>query len=149
MCFFVCLFTQNLALCCSTKTKNSGLILKYSNLYLSHSLRFMRQFWESNGISLGWKKKWVFGIHLHDFPSLWIPFLAYDPVYPISLYKFIAVQPLWSTRVHNAVLGYNLKNDRMISVHFQGKPFNITVIQVYAPIRNTEEAEVEQFCEDL
>ena len=46
-------------------------------------------------------------------------------------------------RVRNAVLGYNLKNDRMISVHFQGKPFNITVIQVYAPTSNTEEAEVE------
>ena len=47
-------------------------------------------------------------------------------------------------RVQNAVLGCNLKNDRMISVHFQGKPFNITVIQVYAPTSNTEEAEVEQ-----
>ena len=52
-------------------------------------------------------------------------------------------------RVQNAVLGCNLKNDRMISVHFQGKPFNITVIQVYAPTINTEEAEVEQFYEDL
>ena len=52
-------------------------------------------------------------------------------------------------KVQNAVLGCNLKNDRMISVCFQGKPFNITVIQVYAPISNTEEAEVEQFCEDL
>ena len=41
------------------------------------------------------------------------------------------------------------KNDRMISVHFQGKPFNITVIQVYAPTSNAEEAEVERFCEDL
>ena len=52
-------------------------------------------------------------------------------------------------RVQNAVLGYNLKNDRMISVHFQGKPFNITVIQVYAPISNAEEAEGERFYEDL
>ena len=52
-------------------------------------------------------------------------------------------------RVQNAVLGCNLKNDRMISVRFQGKPFNITVIQVYAPTRNTEEAEVEWFYEDL
>ena len=52
-------------------------------------------------------------------------------------------------RVRNAVLGCNLKNDRMISVHFQGKPFNITVIQVYAPTSNTEEAEVEWFYEDL
>ena len=52
-------------------------------------------------------------------------------------------------RVQNSVLGCNLKNDRMISVRFQGKPFNITVIQVYAPISNTEEAEVEQFYEDL
>ena len=52
-------------------------------------------------------------------------------------------------RVWNAVLGCNLKNDRMISVHFQGKPFNMTVIQTYAPTSNTEEAEVERFYEDL
>ena len=52
-------------------------------------------------------------------------------------------------RVRNAVLGCNLKNDRMISVHFQGKPFNITVIQVYAPTSNAEEAEVEWVYEDL
>ena len=52
-------------------------------------------------------------------------------------------------RVRNAVLGCNLKNDRMISVHFPGKPFNITVIQVYAPASNAEEAEVERFYEDL
>ena len=52
-------------------------------------------------------------------------------------------------RVWNAVLGHNLKNDRMISVHFQGKPFNITVIQAYAPTSNAEEAEVERFYEDL
>ena len=52
-------------------------------------------------------------------------------------------------RVRNAVLGCNLKNDRMISVHFQGEPFNITVIQVYAPTSNAEEAEVEWFYEDL
>ena len=48
----------------------------------------------------------------------------------------------------NAVLGCNLKNDRMISVRFQGKQFNITVIQVYAPTSNAEEAEVERFYED-
>ena len=52
-------------------------------------------------------------------------------------------------RVQNAVLGCNRKNDRMISVCFQGKPFKITVIQVYAPTSNTEEAEVERFYEDL
>ena len=52
-------------------------------------------------------------------------------------------------RVQNAVLGCNLKNDRMISVRFQGKPFNITVIQVYAPTSNAEEAEFEWFYEDL
>ena len=52
-------------------------------------------------------------------------------------------------RVRNAVLGCNLKNDRMISVCFLGKSFNITVIQVYAPTSNAEEAEVEQFYEDL
>ena len=52
-------------------------------------------------------------------------------------------------RVRNAVLGCSLKNDRMISVHLQGKPFNITVIQVYVPTSNAEEAEVEPFYEDL
>ena len=52
-------------------------------------------------------------------------------------------------RVRNAVLGCNLKNDRIISVHFQGKPFNITVIQLYAPTSNAEKAEVERFYEDL
>ena len=52
-------------------------------------------------------------------------------------------------RVQNAVLVCNLKNDRMISVHFQGKQFNITIIQVYVPTTNIEEAEVEQFYEDL
>ena len=52
-------------------------------------------------------------------------------------------------RVRNAVLGCSLKNDRMTSVHFQGKPFSITVIQVYAPTNNAKEAEVEQFYEDL
>ena len=52
-------------------------------------------------------------------------------------------------RIQNAVLGCNLKNNRMISVHFQGRPFNITVIQVYAPTSNAEKAEVEWFYEDL
>ena len=52
-------------------------------------------------------------------------------------------------RVQNAVLGCNLKNDRMIFVRLQGKSFNITVIQDYTPISNAEEAEAERFCEDL
>ena len=52
-------------------------------------------------------------------------------------------------RVWNAVLGYNLKNDRMISVHFKGKPFNITIIQVYAPTNSAEDTEIEWFYEDL
>ena len=54
-----------------------------------------------------------------------------------------------NTRVRNAVLGCNLKNDRMISLRFQSKPFSITVIQAYAPTSNTEEGEVEGFSEDL
>ena len=58
-------------------------------------------------------------------------------------------QPSWSTRVRNAVLGCNLKNDRIVSVRFRGKPFNIMIIQVYAPTSNAEEAEVERFYEDL
>ena len=51
--------------------------------------------------------------------------------------------------VQNAVLSYDLKNERMILVHFQGKPFNLTVIQIYVPVTNAEEAEVEWFYEDL
>ena len=58
-------------------------------------------------------------------------------------------QPSQSTRVQNAVLGCSLKNDRMISVCFQGKPFNIIVIQIYAPTTNAEEAEDEWFDDDL
>ena len=54
-----------------------------------------------------------------------------------------------NNRVQNAVFGCNLKNYRMISVHFQGKPFNITVIQVYALTNNAKEAKVEQLYEDL
>ena len=56
---------------------------------------------------------------------------------------------IFNNRVQNAVLGCDLKNNRMISVHFQGKPFNITVIQVYTLTSNAEEAEVERFYEDL
>ena len=60
-----------------------------------------------------------------------------------------AVALIVNKRFQNAVLGCNLKNDRMISVHFQGKPLKITVIQVYAPTSNAEEAEIERFYEDL
>ena len=59
------------------------------------------------------------------------------------------VATIVNKRVRNAVLGCNLKNDRTISVRFQGKPFNITVIQVYGPTSNTEAAEAEWFYEDL
>ena len=59
-----------------------------------------------------------------------------------------AVATMVNKRVRNAVLGCNLKNNRMISVHFQGRPFNITVIQAYAPTSNAKEAEVEWFYED-
>ena len=65
---------------------------------------------------------------------------------PVSLRRN-GVAIMVSKRVQNAVLGCNCKNDRMISVHFQGKPFNIIVIQGCTPITNAEEAEVEQFCE--
>ena len=60
-----------------------------------------------------------------------------------------AVAIMVHKRVRNAELGCNLRNDRMISVCFQGKPFNIRVIQVYAPITNAKTPEFEQFCEDL
>ena len=60
-----------------------------------------------------------------------------------------AVAIIVNRGVQNAVLGCNLKNNRMISIHFLGKPFNITVIQMYTPATNAEEAEVEWFYEDL
>ena len=59
------------------------------------------------------------------------------------------VATIVNKRVQNAVLGCNLKNDRIISVRFQGKSFNIMVIHVIVPISSTEKVEVEQFCEDL
>ena len=68
---------------------------------------------------------------------------------PISFLRRNGVAIIVNKRVRNAVLGCNLKNDRIISVHSQGKPFNITVIQVYAQTSHAEEAEVEQFYEDL
>ena len=61
----------------------------------------------------------------------------------------IGIAIIVSKRVQIAVLGCSLKNDRMISVCFQGKPFHITIIQVYSPTSNAEEAGVEWFCEDL
>ena len=66
-----------------------------------------------------------------------------------EFYRKNGLAVIVNKRIQNAVLGCNLKNDRMISVHFQGKPFNITVIQVYALTNNAEEAEVEQLYEDL
>ena len=66
---------------------------------------------------------------------------------PFIRRKGVAI--LVNRRVRTAVIGCNLKNDRMISVRFQGKPLNITVFQVYAPTSNAEEAEVERFYEDL
>ena len=67
----------------------------------------------------------------------------------LQLLKENGVAIIVNKRLQNAVLGCNLKKDRMISVHFQGKPFNITVIQIYALTTNAEEAEIEQFYEDL
>ena len=63
--------------------------------------------------------------------------------------SWVALRAWQNKRVQNAVPGRNLKNDRMVSVHSQGKPFNITVIQVYGPTSNAEEAEAERFYEDL
>ena len=63
--------------------------------------------------------------------------------------SWVALRAWQNKRVQNAVPGRNLKNDRMVSVHFQGNPFSITGIQVYAPTSNAEEAEVEWFCEDV
>ena len=77
---------------------------------------------------------------------------SYDHIYSYCMQKSLrrnGVAIRVNERVRNAVLVCNLQNDRMISVCFQGKPFNVTVIQVYASTRDSEEAEVEQFYEDL
>ena len=84
--------------------------------------------------------------------------LTFKPDFSLSSFAFIkwlfssfllsAIRVVASTGLQNAVLGCNLKNNRIISVYFQGKPFNITLIQVYAPTSNAEEAEVEWFYED-
>ena len=77
------------------------------------------------------------------------PHVSYICYYGQESLRRNGVALIVNKRVQNAVLGYNLKNDRMISVRFQGKPFNITIIQVCAPTSNAEEAEVEWFYEDL
>ena len=83
----------------------------------------------------------------------WLVFCEYgfsvSALYALLQYLRNGVAIMVNKRVWNAVLGCNLKNHRMISVRLQGKPFNITVIQVYAPTSNAEEAEVERFYEGL
>ena len=88
-------------------------------------------------------------------PYFWLKLLTYENLRPYLIYceqeslRRNGVAIIVNKRVQNVVLGYNLKNDRMISVYFQGKPFNIMVIQVYAPTSNAEEIKDEQFYEDL
>ena len=86
--------------------------------------------------------KWT-GIHEYNSDDHYIYYCGQESL------RINGVALIVNKRVQNAVLGCNLKNDRMISVHFQGKPFNITVIQVYVPTTNAKEAEVEWLSEDL
>ena len=88
------------------------------------------------------KLKWT-GMGERNSEELYIYYCAQESI------RRNGVAIMVNKRVRNAVLGCNLKKHRMISVRFQGKPFNITVIQVYAPTSNAEEAEVEWFYEDL
>ena len=88
------------------------------------------------------KLKWT-GMGECDSEELYIYYCSRESI------RRNGVAIIFNERVRNAVLGCNLKNDRMISVRFQGKPLNITVIQVYAPTSNAEEAKVEWFYEDL
>ena len=87
--------------------------------------------------------KWIIGLGEFNSDDHYIYYYGQESL------RRNGVAIMVNRRVPNAVLGCNLKNDRMISVHFQGKPFSITVIQVDAPTSNSEEAEVEQFYEDL
>ena len=86
--------------------------------------------------------KWT-GVGEVNSDDHYIYYCGYEPL------RRNGVAIMVNKRVQNAILGCNLKNDRMISIHFQGKPFYITVIQVFAPTSNSEEAEVEWFHEDL
>ena len=88
------------------------------------------------------KLKWI-GMHEFNSDDHYIYYCGQES------YRRNGVTIIVNKRVQNAVLGCNLKNQRMISVHFQGKPFNITVIQVYASTTNADEAEVERFYADL
>ena len=81
--------------------------------------------------------------------AIYIIYIRYIYYEQESLRKNGVLAIIVNKRVRNAVLGCSLKNDRMTSVHFQSKPFNVTIIQVYAPISNAEEADVKWIYEDL
>ena len=117
-------------------------------------------------LPIRWPKYWSFSFSIipsKEHPGLisfrmdWLDLLAVQGALKSLLQHHSSkASILWCSAFFTVQLshpymttGCNLKNDRMISVHFQGKPFNITVIQVYAPISNAEEAEVERFYEDL
>ena len=127
---------------------SSHLILCRPLLLLPPVLPSIRVFSNESTLRMRWPKYWTFSFSI--IPSKEIPGLI---SFGMDWLDLLAVQgTLKSLLQHHsskAVFGCNLKNDRMISVHFQGKPFNIMVIQVYAPTSNAEEAEVERFYEEL
>ena len=151
---------------------SNHLMLCHLLLLLTSIFPSIRVFSNESGLCIRWPKYWSFSFNIspsNEHPGLisfrmdWLNLLSVQGTLKSLLQHhsskpsillhsaFFIVQlshPI-NKKVQNAVLGCNLKNNRMISVHFQDKPFNITVIQVYAPTSHAEEAEVEQFYEDL
>ena len=124
----------------------SNHLILYHPLLLPSIFNSIRVFSNESVLRIRWPKYWMFSFSIS-------PSNEYSGLisFRIDWFDLLAFQgTLKSQKIfQNAVLGCSLKNDRMIFVHFQGKPFNITVIQVYAPTTNAKEAEVEQFCDDL
>ena len=143
----------------SPRLKPIESVMPSSHLILCHPLRLLppippsiRIFSSESTLHMMWPKYCSFSFNiipskeisgLISFRMDWLDLLA------VQSLRRNGVAILVNKTVRNAVLGCNLKNDRMNSVHLQGKPFNITVIQVYAPTSNAEETEVERFYEDL
>ena len=125
---------------------SSHLILCRPLLFLPSILPNMRVFSNESVCCIRWPKCWSFSFSIS--PSNEYSGLISFRMDWVDLRRN-GVATMVNKRVRNAVLGCSLKNDRMISVRFQGKPFNVTVIQVYTPTSNAEEAEVERFYEDL
>ena len=135
-------------LCIESVMPSNHLILCHPLLLLPLIFPSIRVFSNESALHIRWPNYWTFSFSISP-SNEYSGFISFR----MEWFDLLAVKgTLKSLLQHHsskAVLGCNLKNDRMTSVHFQGKPFNITVTQVYAPTSNAEQAEVERFYEDL